>query len=235
MIGKIGLKKMSKVFLPSRNKILDEYYSNSYALVQSCGIEGYSQNLIHAKLEKDFVNQNYFSTTVEMGAGNYKHLNFVQHKFDRYLAFDIRTNLLSQSKAPAKAYFLNTDAGATPLKNNSVDRILSACLLLHVNSPWDTLIEWRRILKTNGVLDVALVIEGSYLLGLYREMFSKKKAKKSGVYNFDLINHLDHKNRFESILYFIEKIFYDREVELDFYPSRLKVHSLNAFVICRVR
>jgi SAM-dependent methyltransferase len=226
---------MSNAFLPSRNKLLDEYYSNSYTLVQSCGIEGYSQNLIHAKLEKDFANQGYFPTTVEMGAGNYKHLSFVQHKFDRYLAFDIRTDLLTQSIAPEKAYFLNADAGAVPLKSDSVDRILSACLLLHVNSPWDTLIEWRRILKTNGVLDVALVIEGSHLLGLYREVFSKKKAKKSGVDNFDLINHLDHRNRFESVIYFIERIFYDRRVELDFYPTRVKVHSLNAFVICRVR
>ena len=220
----------------SRRTILDNFYTNFYSKIHGVGVNKFGQNMLHAKLESYHNSTDSYPITVELGAGNQNHYRLVKHSFNYYFFLDYNSNLLlNQNDYSNNSLFILADAGYLPFRNKSIDRIIATCLLLHLDSPWDALISWKNALKPSGIIDLVIVIEESYLLNLYRFFFSKRKSKLLGFHDFDLVNHLDHKNRLKSLLYFISQIFSDKKVSFQYNPFPwLPYQKFNSYIICRI-
>jgi phosphatidylethanolamine/phosphatidyl-N-methylethanolamine N-methyltransferase len=156
-------------------KVVDFYYSNYYEAVHS-PLHSYSKLSFHAQLESAHSSLIKYPIVLELGAGNSNHIKFVKHRFDTYLLSDVRKIKNDEIPEARSGVIPNRpgiyksiiDAKILPYPNESVDRIVSGCLLLHIEDPLNALEEWLRVLKAGGVIDTFIPNDQSLLVRLYR-------------------------------------------------------------------
>jgi ubiquinone/menaquinone biosynthesis C-methylase UbiE len=61
------------------------------------------------------------------------------------------------------------------------DRIIATCLVVHLKNIEKALLEWRRVLKPNGVITMYIALEPSIMLRLFWNLI-KIKGKKTKIY-----------------------------------------------------
>lgn len=128
----------------------DEYYAEHYSKILNSGGLGLVSRFIHSRLEKDIDID--AEDVLELGAGLGQHLPFVKHNFTRYYETDIREGNLPTRKhlkhASGEVIKMKLDAeDLSYFKDSSLSRIVSNCLLVHLNDPEKALNEWKRCLK----------------------------------------------------------------------------------------
>ena len=222
---------------------VDNYYRNYYERVHSNLRSGFSFSF-HFQLEATHTFSEKFPVVVELGAGNSDHLKFVKHSFDTYLLTDIRE--LNDDRIPEVhpgiipklpgVYKSIIDARGIPFLNESVDRILSGCLLLHVDDPIDVLEGWLRVLKVGGVIDTLIPNDHSLPVRLYRFLYSRRKSRQLGFNDFDLVNAAEHRSYYERIFQLVHAAFPNHEIVFQHYPPAIgNVRFLRAYSILRIK
>jgi ubiquinone/menaquinone biosynthesis C-methylase UbiE len=221
--------------------VVEDYYQKYYESVHGCQWKSRFFS-IHAAIENRFQEINSFERCLELGAGNGQHLDFVTHKFEIYIATDIRpiVNLrlleLDEGIIPKENGIYQAFGDATRLlyEDESFDRLIAGCLLLHLADTVKTLDEWIRVTKIGGRID-ALVPTTSLAVAIYRMIFSRRKAKKLGCYDFDLVNALEHVTYYERIIEIVLARYNTLSIEVEHFPRVLgKVKFLRGYSVLRI-
>lgn len=166
----------------------------------------------------------------EIGPGNLPHRKFWNGIPDKFIAVDVDNQFLSQTEEKIPEIFhgvkVNRD-DKIPLLDNSVDIILSFYSLEHMYDLDEKLIEFKRILKKDGLIIGAIPNEGGLAWGLGRYLTSRRFVKKNSNINYDKIICWEHPNFSDKII----KAFVRHNFKVNLmrmYPLRLlKMLDLN--------
>lgn len=218
------------------DKIVEDYYKNSYAKIHGDSTLSFADKTFHKMLEKPHPETQHISKVLELGSGNYEHLKYVNHSFDEYTCVDLRDpNREVPEKFADKVHFIKADALHLPFENETFDRIVSSCLLMHMSNPVQALEEWDRVLKSGGVLEFMVPCEPGFALTTFQRLFSERNAEANGVKakTYRLINAYDHISSFPRLKAITEAMF-PSNIKIDYFPFNfLKTYNLNAFGIFR--
>lgn len=223
--------------------LVDDYYQHYYGKIHS-NLENNKKISFHFKLESSYSKLDNFPIVLELGAGNSDHCKFVKHAFEIYLSTDIRTiknDSLLEIEAglipiQSGSYKSKADARELAYSTNSIDRIVTGCLLLHLSEPMIALEEWLRVLKKGGVIDTVIPNDQSLFVKLYRSLYSRRKSKKLGFADFDLVNAFEHCSYYERVFLLVKATFPTQQFEFVHYPPVIgSIRALRAYSILRLR
>ena len=158
----------------------------------------------------------------EIGPGNLAHNKFWNGIPDKFIAVDIYNEFLSQTeqKIPEIFHGIKVDRNdKIPLEDNSVDIILSFYSLEHLYDLDEKLIEFKRILKKDGIIVGAIPNEGGIAWGLGRYFTSRRFVKKNSNINYNKIICWEHPNFSDEII----KAFAKNNFKLNF----IKMYPFN--------
>jgi SAM-dependent methyltransferase len=227
----------------SIQKLVDDYYLQYYERIHS-NLESKSRFSFHFQLESVRTALEKYPIVLEIGAGNSSHPKFLKHDFEVYLLTDIRaikdneipnieSGLIPQQSGIYKSI---VDATQLPYPDDSVNRIISGCLLLHLDDQISALEEWLRVLKSGGVIDTLIPNDQSFSIWLYRLLFSRRKSRKLGFNDFDLVNAFEHHSYYQRIFRLVGALFPSQQFEFQHYPPVIgRVRLFRAFSILRLK
>ena len=225
-----------------QHPIVDSYYANFYNLVHRKDNAKKANETLQTDLEKTRFTKS-FPNVIELGAGELFHLLSVGHKYERYVAVDIRqpTSMkgwieIAKPQLPEQPgnYFLKGDAQSIDFPDATFDRLVATCLLMHLDDPLSGLLEWRRLVKPGGVLDILVPCDPGVAVRIYRTLVSRRKAERLGFEYFDLVNALDHLHPVSSLITIAKYAFKDDDLHIDWYPFRISSWNLNSHAVLRV-
>jgi len=211
---------------------LQEYYKKTAESIQYSGLDLIGRNKIHKIMELPFNRSNFFNTVLEVGALFGNHENFVKHSYDSYVKTDLlfpkEIEIISKDKKIISKY-----QDATSLKDfadKSVDRLISTCLIVHLNDIESTLQEWKRVVKPQGYLSIWVQLEPSLFLRIIQKLISSKKDKKFYKTNFD-----EHVTYYTRVNYYINNVFKDCIIKKRYFPFRFLSWNFNGTCLYTIK
>ena len=219
------------------SQIVAAYYSQHYDRLHTRGPLGRASANFHKGLERPHIGKHY-PQTLELGAGNMTHFSFVRHSFDRYLMSDIRDAPQCDLLNRPDLEYRSMDAGALDLSDQSFDRVVATCLILHLPDPLGALREWQRVCRSGGVVDYLVPCDPGVTSRLFRRMISEAIVGKHGVSReeYRLINALEHVSSFPRVWEISRQaVRPDNSLSIEFFPfSKVQSWNINAYAIFRI-
>jgi ubiquinone/menaquinone biosynthesis C-methylase UbiE len=221
-------------------KEVDDYYEKYYSKVHRTGLLGGLNSMFHREMEKPYLGIEHCKI-LEVGSGNFEHFDFIKNQVDEIYHVDIREpSSKVPERPPTKTYFVKSDASSLPFKGEEFDRVLSTCLILHLENPMAAADEWLRVCKPGGTIDFLVPCDPGLLVRFIRQVISKKAAKKAGasVELYDLVNAYEHISSFPRIkrLMIHTASAQGAQLSIKYFPfTFLKSWNLNAFAIFTMR
>jgi SAM-dependent methyltransferase len=231
----------------------DEFYDFHYQKIMRGGIIGKVVNRYHQELELPFRSTDFFSSVIELGAGANEHLPFVQHQFNNYILSDIRTkNLLesaskivnSKIKLDTPFYVSNYRGQITVSKidaqnlkefeDQSFDRLVAGCLILHLEKPETALREWKRVVKKGGSLSIYIHCEPGLLLRYLRISSTVLRSRRLKIDHLSCV-YSEHKLSFLAIKYLINKVFEGDEIKFKAFPFKYLSWNFNLWKTVQIK
>ena len=220
--------------LPPLSQIQMDFYNNYYSILATEGNVGGYHRYTHKLMEETFKSTDCFPIPLEIGAGSGEHFEFINHQFETYYQSDIR-NIMSRFEDPKVSQLL-CDAAEVPLTSGSCDRVLSTCLLHHLDDPMAVLMEMRRLAKVGGAVTVLIPSDPGFVYRLLRHFSSERKLKKLGFKHGKLLHALEHRNHIQSLREQVEFVFASDEITLKSWPIPLKrAWNLNLLYIYNIK
>jgi SAM-dependent methyltransferase len=211
------------------------FYSKFYkSVIFGKGLGPRSIRKTHKSMEKPYLGK-HFSRILEIGGGIGEHLDFILHDFEEYLLTDLRIPTLDNEFVKDPRVVCKVEnAEQLTFPDKSFDRVISTCLLHHVNQPEKVLEEILRVLKIEGVATIFLPCDPGLLVRLLRNLTTARKAKKSGFRGYDLMISREHRNHFISLLHMTKYVFRERKIRVTYFPFRIPSWNMNGYVIVQV-
>jgi len=162
---------------------------------------------------------------LEIGAGDIRHLKYLQGKPDKYFLADISTKMMDFAKQKLEerriSYnIISIDRNQPiPLKDETIDVIVSFYSLEHLYPLQDYLKDMYRILKPGGILIGAIPAEGGLAWGLGRMFTSRRWIKKNTNIDPEKLICWEHPNFADQIISQLDTYFNRQKVI--FWPLRL--------------
>jgi ubiquinone/menaquinone biosynthesis C-methylase UbiE len=176
-----------------------------------------------------------FKKVLEVGSGNGEHIDFVKHEFNQYVMLDLRkTELNSRWNSDSRIKTVEGNAESLPFETDEFDRVISTCLLHHVEHPELVLSEIERVLSQNGTATIFLSCDPGLVVRTLRRLTVARSAKRKGFQGYNLFISRDHRNHFGSLLEMAKFVFQKRNIKVKFYPFGIKSWNLNGYVIITV-
>jgi SAM-dependent methyltransferase len=179
---------------------------------------------------------------LELGAQSDQHRAWVRNNYHRYVVSDINFEplitpklkheiMLSQLESNSAAIFPlisfeEIDAEQIGYPDNTFNRLIASCLIVHLNNPVDALHEWRRVTKDGGRIDFYVPCEPGLILRIARSLTHKRK-KLTPLFSYDLLHYSQHKNHFPAINEFIKFVFAKDKISRRFFPLNLMPWGFN--------
>ncbi|MCF8176970.1 MAG: class I SAM-dependent methyltransferase [Sulfuritalea sp.] len=208
-------------------RIYDKTYYSGNALVARVNYSG------HRLVERPYGSGDHFAQVLEVGAGTGAHLAHVRHRFGRYVLTDLSPDLLSIA---AKRYagrndlrFETQDATRLDYPDASFDRLISIYNLEHLPQPHRVLKEWRRVVKSGGVLSIAIPLDGGVAWRLGRHLTTRRSFAREGL-DLDYIIAREHINPSYNLISLIRHYFPDRREW--WYPFGVPLVDVNLTYCC---
>ncbi len=230
---------------PSLDDDLDRYYGEHYDVVVHSGAGGAVQRMFHLAVERPWSASDEFPTVLEVGATAGEHLDFVRHRFSRYVMLDIRDSVEAHEVAArasrpktAVEFMLGDAQSLATIDDASVDRLVSMCLLHHLDDPRGSLRHWRRVVRPGGVLSIFVPCDPGLLWRVGRATTTFRAARSAGYSMLDIryINACDHRNHVASLRWMIERTFVGDEVSVRRFPfGWLDSWNANLFLTFQIR
>lgn len=208
-------------------------YDRYYNLLVHRGLVGRIFAISNKMIEKRF-NKFEGGQILELGATNLHHLKFVKQKFDSYIVSDLEIKNFPQI-LPEKVQIQQLDAmNLNLIADNTFDRVIVTCLIIHVSDMNSALLEWRRVLKPGGYISIYVHCEPGLMLRLSRYFGTRIKAKKLGYDHLNIVytNHLTH---FLSAKYAIQKVFMSDEISISAFPFQKFSWNFNLWKIYTIQ
>jgi len=203
------------------------------------GLSGKLLQLTHKQLAA-FGNkfQTQHDNVLEIGAGQGEHFPFVNTNFAKYTMSDI-----SDWGAPDISKILETDNRVTfeiqdiqalTYPDSSFDRVITTCVIAHVDEPYESFLEVRRVTKNEGTCSFLVSADPSILLRFIRAMITAPKMKKLSS-PYLLINAISHRNSANGIIEIAKHVFRDDQVQIKYLPFRIRSWNLSTHIIINVK
>jgi SAM-dependent methyltransferase len=199
------------------------------------GIGANAVRRTHSTMEKGWERE-HFKKVLEVGSGNGEHLDFVKHDFDQYVMLDLRkTKLNSKWNSDSRIKTVEGNAESLPFETGEFDRVISTCLLHHVEHPELVLSEIERVLSQNGTATIFLSCDPGIAVRTLRKLTVARSAEKKGFQGYNLMISRDHRNHFASLLEMAKFVFRDRNLKVKYYPFGIKSWNLNGYAIITIK
>ena len=200
--------------------------------------EGIGANAVrrtHSTMEKPWGEKDRFKKVLEVGSGNGEHLDFVEHDFDQYVMLDLRkTELKSKWSSDSRIKTIQGNAESLPFETGEFDRVISTCLLHHVEHPELVLSEIDIVLSHNGTATIFLSCDPGLAVRALRKLTVARSARKKGFNGYNLMISRDHRNHFGSILEMAKFVFRKRNLKVKYFPFGISSWNLNGYAIITV-
>lgn len=149
-----------------------------------------------------------FPVILELGCSEGFTTEAAKRKFKSSVSYGVELSTQASEKAKSridKVYNVNLEDFDFPFENESIDLIICADVLEHLNDIWKVLNETNRILSSDGFL-IASLPNISHITVLLKIIFNKFKYEESGI--------LDKSHLRFFTKYTIENIFGDSGFEI---------------------
>lgn len=234
---------MNSKFKSPANRLSDCYYQNFYNHTANDGFNGFLFNFTHRALESiprlsNGGKRKVSSRVLEVGAGAGQHLQFVKKTYSEYTMTDINSSLMYKNNREsnlAKIKYKVADVQNLPFKTSSFDRVISTCLLHHLDDVEKALSEIKRVTKKGGLVSIYLSCDPGILNRLLRRLLIIPKARKLGFDDYPIFIAREHKNHFSSIESMISAVFKSQSIRKKYYPLYIKSWNLNTFCIFQIQ
>jgi SAM-dependent methyltransferase len=165
-----------------------------------------------------------FGITLDLGCGDGAHYPFL-HRPGACLGIDIDQRSLEKLKTRYPAFaVVRADAYSLPLRDQTVDSIISVYNLEHMAYLDLTFEEMHRVLQEKGHLFVSVPNEGGFCWGMGRRMSTARRFSTPTL-DYRRAIQIDHINCVWQIEKAIRRYF--RIIRRVFFPLRIPVFHLN--------
>jgi SAM-dependent methyltransferase len=190
----------------------------------------------HWLSERRFGPTRRFDRVLEVGAGTGAHLPFVRHAYGEYYVTDADPKALeiARSRAaslpPGGARVFETQSAADlRYADRSFDRLVATHVLEHLYQPHVVLREWRRVVRTGGVITVLLPTDPGMAWRLGRRLGPRRRARRLGL-DYDYVMAREHVNPLNNLIAFLRHDFPQRSES--WWPCGIPSMDLNLFFVC---
>ena len=195
------------------------------------------QSLMHRSLEKRIGKQMNFNSVLEVGAGYGQHLAYVKHSYAKYVMLDNNLDLSKTTKITKsnhRTVFVVDYVERMPFSIDEFDRVISTCLLHHVDDVEGSLKEIRRVLAPGGRFDLLVPADPGIVFRAARSL-QYLYFRPLGISAIKrLIDARDHKNHFWSIREMVRYVFRNDVLMEENYPLYVSSYNLNLWTVFRV-
>jgi len=187
---------------------------------------------------------------LELGAQSDQHRAWVRKNYQHYVVSDINFEPLINSKLKYETglskldpkstadipivSFEKIDAEQIGYPDNTFNRLIATCLIVHLNNPVDALHEWRRVARDGGQIDLYVPCEPGLILRIARSLTHKRK-RLSLDFSYDLLHYSQHKNHFPAINEFIKYVFVNDRVTRRFFPFKFFPWGFNLWAVYSIK
>jgi SAM-dependent methyltransferase len=207
----------------------EDYYLNNYKEINISGdVSSVVTRFMHRFLEhgRDL---HFFEKVLEVGALNGEHTHFVNHKFSQYYVTDIRSpDQVTIDYLSRKGFkFQLADVENLPFENGYFDRIISTCLLHHLENPKKGIDEILRVVKSGGTVDIlvphdpSIIYSTSWFVTTGIRALLKRKFQES--YLNRKSEHINNLKSIESLVQSYNKLHL---IERKHFPNIFKRRNL---------
>lgn len=207
---------------------LDFYASGNYDKVAISAQGGIVAKIFHSRAEAGIKAESLYNKVLEVGALSGQHLPFVKHNFKEWHLLDIVPN--SSSFEDDRVSFTQGNVEDLPFEDDSFDRVLTTCVLHHLDNPIRALSEMRRVTKPGGNVTIFLPIHPGVLYDSAWKITTLRRAKKLGLEeDATMAMALGHKNHYQSLYWQVKKVFQNDNAKHYYWPSMIHSQHLNMF------
>jgi phosphatidylethanolamine/phosphatidyl-N-methylethanolamine N-methyltransferase len=218
----------------------DEYYKNYYECVLRSGIVGWVAEFGHRRIEKAFNSAPKVNQVLELGCGQGQHLKFVKQPVEEYIESDLRLenipvrDIASKNVNIEKVVRTQLDSEIlSPIKSESIDRVIATCLLAHLPNPESALIEWRRVTKQGGSISIWVASEPGLLLRVLRQLTTVRKARRRGLNHLSFL-YREHRNHYPYLQVLIRDVFESDHISVRSFPASYMSWNLSLWKIITI-
>lgn len=212
--------------------------------IHASGLFGKANASLHRALESGRKGQT-FEHVLEIGAGDLEHLSYIEHSCDVYTAIDLRAPKDEQTPIAQRPSSVGSvdvrimDGTALAFPDETFDRVLATCVIMHVERPDLAVAEWLRVTKRGGVVDFLVPCDPGLVLRLFRWLVNERAALRFGVSRneYRLLNALDHVSSFsriDALVRFVVRESSGLSLSRRYSPFRIPLWNFNGFVIYSV-
>jgi len=219
-------------------KIINNYYSEIYdKYLSNDSLIRIANRTLEKKIEHN--SDSLDDYVLEIGGGGGEHINHVSNFPQKnYIVLDPRKTsqlrIRKLKKVSSKIKFITGVAEEIPFPDCFFDRVISSCVLAHLDDPLAALLECRRVTKENGILSFLVPTDPGILNQFVKKLYSYPKLNKISEYPANLIYALDHKNGIINLLAIIRYVFKNDDIKMDYYPFIFPSINFNLAVIVNV-
>jgi len=214
---------------------LNKWYESDYSQINaSANPKSLPFKYMHKSMETNFKSNSGFEI-LEVGANIGEHLKFVAEDFKSYVLTDIRQTKFSGGGSDSRIKFILADVESLPFPDKSFDRVISTCVLHHLNDPAKGLEEMRRVVRVGGRITVLLPNDPGFMYRILRGITTLRTAKRKGLLDeVQLVHALEHRNHYLSLITLIKWVFAGDEVKLRFKPFRIPSYNFNGLTVINI-
>jgi SAM-dependent methyltransferase len=222
--------------MPDRAELLHGFYADDYARVAVSARDSAAGRYMHGAIEKRFPPAARFARVLELGGNRGEHVPFVRHAYDEYHLTDLRMPQPPPEIADDPRVRLDAvDAGSTPYADGEFDRVISTCLLHHVDDPMAVAEEMRRVTAPGGVVSILLPTDPGLAYRACHWVTYVLRARRDGTADqARLLHAVDHRNHYRSIAAQLRSVFAQDDVHVSWLPTRLRSVELNVLTVWHV-
>ena len=197
-------------------------------------LRGAYHSFSHAALEKGLKNS-IFEKILEVGAGEGEHVRHVSANFTQYILTDINEPLEEIQFNLPNVHFKKANVEELEFSNNEFDRVITTCVLHHLNKPLNALNEIRRVTKQNGVISILLPSDPGLIFRIIRKITADRYLKKQGVVSIKFLRATEHRNHVQSLDGMIMHVFQEDSITKRSYPIRRFSWNFSLFTIYQIK
>jgi ubiquinone/menaquinone biosynthesis C-methylase UbiE len=177
---------------------------------------------------------------LELGCGQGQHLKFVKQPVEEYIESDLRLenipvrDIASKNVNIEKVVRTQLDSEIlSPIKSESIDRVIATCLLAHLPNPESALIEWRRVTKQGGSISIWVASEPGLLLRVLRQLTTVRKARRRGLNHLSFL-YREHRNHYPYLQVLIRDVFESDHISVRSFPASYMSWNLSLWKIITI-